>query len=572
MVFAAIFDLGLIPLYVFAAYIGREQYTAGSYNWDTIFGQSEVTHKIARSVFLISVVNGGLHAISLGISISLAVLFRQISQLPPDLNPLEDNLTARPHKRNKSELTEKHLSTSTLDSGLDDPLIGPPRQVPFMRTRGMSSGDDSSHFSSNGSQDQPPQVPVHHDYSFRPEPPKREVRFRPLTSHPNVPISQVPVQNLDYVLARPTSAMIEHDPVWDPSAVPERSDCLSPVSESPPSDNWITYGSRSPSPVNDDRAPADEALLSVEEPQNEKPVSRVPSSMVTRSNTTASSNSTFRNWLNYSRYDGEVDQPIAETRGEYESLATNDYYGNDDDMRVSQESTLYDNLNNGQDLGDSHINIHLDDEARGQPSHPLPMNPLAMNPPTPQLTPDGSKPTRTALSDIPNHTPNQPTTITTENKNNRFYSKTENQQPTDAQPTQASTPSKHQTSKRKSKLGKAYSTLKQHDSPTTPPFDQTTDRKGRVVSNSGADIAIAAQRSPGSGSGLGSKLSYGNYIAGLGVGVGRRRDVSGKIAEEGRSGGDDGDASSPSATGQSRSENTPTSTPRAAGWARFAGF
>ncbi|KAF4206314.1 hypothetical protein CNMCM8980_009117 [Aspergillus fumigatiaffinis] len=112
--------------------------------------------------------------------------------------------------------------------------------------------------------------------------------------------------------------------------------------------------------------------------------------------------------------------------------------------------------------------------------------------------------------------------------------------------------------KRNSQKLNTYDSLKQHDAddldveneippvPTDPALADG-DRKGRVVSNSGADIG---RHDFGSG----SSLAYGNYIANLGVG--RRRDVSGKIAEEGRGG-------------------VVTESPkpiRAAGWARFAGL
>lgn len=573
MAFAATFDLGLIPFYAFAAYVGHVEYTAGSYNWQSFFDRSEATHKIARAIFLVAVANGGLHTISLGISIFLAVIFHQITRLPPDMNPLEDNLTARPHKRNKSELTEKHLSHSTADSGLDDPLIGPPRQVPFMHTRGMSSGDGSSHFSSNHSVDNyPPQVPLHHDYSPRPGT-KPEVRFRPLTGQPNIPTFQ-PVQNLDTVLARPTSAMLQNDPAWDPSAVPERTNCVSPASN-----NYVVYSSRSPSPVNDDRPPLHDIMLPGDDLQEENFTGRPPSSLSTGSITTVSSNSGFRNWLSYSqRSSRDIDTPITEdARGEYESLATHGCYANDEDMRTCQQSTTYDNLNNEQDVGDRpQINICLDEPAHEETQHSLPMNPLGMNPPTPQRTPDNthSNPTnatRTALTDIPNLTPSRPDIPSakgprfyTSNRDNRTRGADELSSAKKSDVSQTK-PEKATLQKRKSK---AYSTLKQYESDSDDGDDDATpaatsregDRRGRVVSNSGADTS--AQRNLG----LGSGLSYGSYIAGLGVGLGRRRDVSGKVAEEGRS----GDAPAAAADNKSRSENT---TPvRAAGWARFAGL
>lgn len=570
MVFAATVDLGLVPFYIFAAYIAYGQYTANSYNWDTLFDVNEITQQIAKALFLLSIVNGGLHAISFGISVFLATIFRQIRQLPPDLNPLEDNLTSRPHKRNKSELTEKYLSQSSLDSGIgmDDPLIGPPRNVPFMHTRGMSGDGSQSSFENHQDRQQPP-VP-HHEYLPSAEPPRPEVRFRQLGCQPNVQISPMPVTTLDNALARPTSAIIQNDPNWDTSPpAPERT-----MSVSPASDNWITYQSRSPSPAYDRNPHADEGLSPVEETQEEKPASRGSSPLFTRSNTSASTNSGFRNWLNYSqRYGRDVSGPIAEeTRGEYESLATHEYYGNEEDTRnAPQQNTFYDYANAEQDLGDNRINIHLDNEDNEEhPYHATRVNPLAMNPPTPQPvenptenSPASTTTGRMVLTDIPNLTPTPPSNSKPcrQQKQNRFYgdlqSKTGLQVPRNtSENDKALKKQRSKLAKSPSQKAKAYLGLKQHDDSDdeTDPVTTEGDRKGRVISNSGADIA--AQRSLGPG----SNLSYGNYIAGLGVG--RRRDVSGKIAEEGR-GGSEVEPSKPMA------QNT---TPRAAGWARFAGL
>ena len=531
-----------------------------------------ITEKISESLFLLSVVNGGLHLISFGISVWLATIFREIRRLPPDLNPLEDNLTARPHKRNKSELTEKYLSQSSFDSGIgmEDPLMGPPRNVPFMHTRGMSSGG-GSHSSWENYQDKqqppvldvPPVPPVpRHDYLPSAEPPKPEVRFRQLANQSNVQLSPLPVTALNNVLARPTSAVIQNDQDWDPSPpVPVHERSVTPAS-----DNWIAYQSRSPSP-----APpyAEEAPSPVEETQPEKRARRESSPMFTRSNTSASTNSTFRNWLNYSqRYAREVSGPIAEeNRGEYESLATHEYYGNEETTHnVPQQHTFYDNPNTEQDLGDHRINIHLDhDDDEQDPSHDTRVNPLGMNPPTPQPldNPAENAPAPTAaagrvvLTDIPNLTPTPPK----QRKQHRFYDDLESKTGLSV-PRYISDTTKTQK-RQKSKLVKsasqklkAYTGLKQHDDSDdqTDPATTEGDQKGRVISNSGADIA--AQRSMG----LGSSLSYGNYIAELGVG--RRRDVSGKIAEEGRGG-------SGTDENNSAAQNT---TPRAAGWARFAGL
>lgn len=151
MIFAAIIDTGLIPFYAFTALMAHTEYlepadTSG--RWQTLFGTDSASYKILYSTFLLSVVNGSLHVCSLVISIYLAIIFRKISKLPPDMNPLEDNLTSRAHKRNKSSIMDNRTSqittttvSSKRESSVDDPLISPPRTIPFMHTRTSSSED-----------------------------------------------------------------------------------------------------------------------------------------------------------------------------------------------------------------------------------------------------------------------------------------------------------------------------------------------------------------------------------------------------------------------------------------------
>lgn len=148
MIFAAFLDAGLIPFFVFSAIMSRTQYTNSNEaqaQWQTLFNTDDARFKIVFSNFLFSVVDGSLHLISFVISIYLATIFRQISKLPPDMNPLEDNLTSR-HKRNKSSLVDNRTSqqttstamTANLNSKAEDGLISPPRTVPFLKTRADS--------------------------------------------------------------------------------------------------------------------------------------------------------------------------------------------------------------------------------------------------------------------------------------------------------------------------------------------------------------------------------------------------------------------------------------------------
>ena len=147
MLFAAILDIGLIPFLVFSSLMAHTQYiepNSAPAHWGTLFGGDAATTKIVYSTFLLSLVNGCTHLVSLIISIYLGVIFRKISQLPPDMNPLEDNLTSR-HKRNKSSLLDNRISQATTatansqkDTKAEDPLMSPPRTVPFMHTRNSS--------------------------------------------------------------------------------------------------------------------------------------------------------------------------------------------------------------------------------------------------------------------------------------------------------------------------------------------------------------------------------------------------------------------------------------------------
>lgn len=138
MIFAAILDAGLIPFFVLTAIMSRNEYTSPSPNWQTLFDTDGASYRIILATFLVSVVNGSLHLVSLFISIYLAVLFRQIASLPPDMNPLEDHLTSR-HKRNKSSLQSISTPPSTnRNSKAEEALIAPPRTIPFLHTRAKS--------------------------------------------------------------------------------------------------------------------------------------------------------------------------------------------------------------------------------------------------------------------------------------------------------------------------------------------------------------------------------------------------------------------------------------------------
>ena len=164
MLFATAVDGMLLPFYVFAALTSRTQYVkTEEMAWKSVFDDPAVAdRKVVLAVFLLGVINGGLHVVSLVISLFLALVFRKIAKLPPDMNPLEDNLTSRHkrHAKNRSDFfDEKRASRATVDSTISqvtaqthsnrssqarEPLIQSSelpaaRSIPFMHTRGDST-------------------------------------------------------------------------------------------------------------------------------------------------------------------------------------------------------------------------------------------------------------------------------------------------------------------------------------------------------------------------------------------------------------------------------------------------
>ena len=238
MLFAAIIDAGLIPFFIFTAMVSRTQYTEPSDTngrWGTLFGDEVRTHKIVFANFLLSVVNGGFHLISLITSVYLTMIFRKISRLPPDMNPLEDNLTSR-HKRNKSSLSVAPVEAGRKrDSHLSAPLIDPSRTVPFMHTRTESSSPHRRPTSSNRVSRTDLSSPVYQ------QPQSQRSSRVGINRSPNRSPSQSPTKHASmYADSRPPSTRpaSTHPPSIRPqSAHPSIS-----------SSNWFAYPSPSPSP------------------------------------------------------------------------------------------------------------------------------------------------------------------------------------------------------------------------------------------------------------------------------------------------------------------------------------
>lgn len=162
-------DAGFIPLYVFTALLARRNYNeeAGTEGrWRTFFPTDEETNKVLNTTWLTATTVAGLHCASLVLDLYLCLIFRKISRLPPDMNPLEENLTSRrktKHKHKTSSISaitalnedEKRFSAQSTGTTVvgsrnsqADPLIAEKEidtKMAFMHTRTDSGMTYSPH-------------------------------------------------------------------------------------------------------------------------------------------------------------------------------------------------------------------------------------------------------------------------------------------------------------------------------------------------------------------------------------------------------------------------------------------
>ncbi|KAI8941538.1 hypothetical protein NX059_002754 [Plenodomus lindquistii] len=168
--FAMVTDAGFIPFYVFTILMAKRNsdLEAGTTRrWRTMFPTDGDTNKVLQTTWLTATVLAGLHLLSILLDLYLLVIFRKISNLPPDMNPLEDNLTSRrksKHKHKNSSISaitpltsdnEKRFSTQSTIAGDRNsqatPLIykdipSPDKsRIPFMHTRHESEATYSPH-------------------------------------------------------------------------------------------------------------------------------------------------------------------------------------------------------------------------------------------------------------------------------------------------------------------------------------------------------------------------------------------------------------------------------------------
>ena len=232
--FAGLIDTGLLPFFVISCYMASMDYTSNAYGWDTVFNENLLDYKIIQAFMILCAVEGGLFAMSLMIDIYLAVTYRKITHLPPDTNPLaeKDNLTGagRTHKRNKSELVyEKHLSNSTVASERFSQMsqAGPDgRRVPFKHSRTDSEDRDSFSIKKDFLNE------VRDPYSARAS--MALERDGPTPSRPSSAVT--PAAN-----ARPAGAGLEHKPA--------RSSTLARTMSPDRPSSWLSYSDYEGMPV-----------------------------------------------------------------------------------------------------------------------------------------------------------------------------------------------------------------------------------------------------------------------------------------------------------------------------------
>ncbi|EFQ91567.1 hypothetical protein PTT_11540 [Pyrenophora teres f. teres 0-1] len=167
--FALIADCSFIPFYIFTVLMARrnaDMQAGTTGRWRTMFPTDAETDKILMTTWLAGIVVGALHLVSTFLDMYLALVFRKISKLPPGMNPLENNLTSRrktKHKHKNSSISastpltsyeEKRFSDQSTVAGdqtsrpvslIYSDFKSPEKTIAFMHTRTASNSPYSPH-------------------------------------------------------------------------------------------------------------------------------------------------------------------------------------------------------------------------------------------------------------------------------------------------------------------------------------------------------------------------------------------------------------------------------------------
>ncbi|KAF2861576.1 hypothetical protein K470DRAFT_230058 [Piedraia hortae CBS 480.64] len=184
--FSLVMDTGLIPLYVYIAlatnsnrqldvprYKSGGEMEPGNWRWTSVFNGQSATDTLLLVTFIGAIILASLHLISCGLDLYLLIMFRKISHLPPDMNPLD-----RPKKKNKSKHEYKDSELSLLGGYGEGSAQDEGPQVPFEHSR----------VGSKTSLAYTPRTPAR--YSRQPQPPppsNEEAEDWPLTREISAP-------------------------------------------------------------------------------------------------------------------------------------------------------------------------------------------------------------------------------------------------------------------------------------------------------------------------------------------------------------------------------------------------
>lgn len=145
--FASILDVCMIPFYVYIALDDRARIAepvSAKDRWGSRLS-ADATEKLFHATWILAISTAALHAGGLIVSVFLAMAFRKITDMPPDMNPLEENLTSRrstKHKHNPSASTFRDSAISLATSARASTTKSPDpsdRPTSFLHTRNDSS-------------------------------------------------------------------------------------------------------------------------------------------------------------------------------------------------------------------------------------------------------------------------------------------------------------------------------------------------------------------------------------------------------------------------------------------------
>ncbi|KAL7929100.1 hypothetical protein V8C35DRAFT_201313 [Trichoderma chlorosporum] len=170
-----VLDSGAVAGYALGALTLHKNATT----WGIVFNNKDIMPTFTSAVLYTAIGAGSSHLLTLSSSAWLGWLFRRISLMPPDMNPLEDNLTARPsHKRNKSSIS---TAAST----------GPDAEKPWLESRRNSASvyeavpeRVSVSFMHTRTESRDSAISMGSRISASPERKKAPLRYQPRASNP----------------------------------------------------------------------------------------------------------------------------------------------------------------------------------------------------------------------------------------------------------------------------------------------------------------------------------------------------------------------------------------------------